>query len=100
MSQNMRASINRNLNEIAELHDEILADLHHVVPDSQYSQDDYIRSGPPPNTRGHQRWRSLDIVPEHGGDLSWMHRIRGMTADAHVAADVAKVFGKRVSTKS
>lgn len=38
----------------------------------------------------------MDAVPEHGGDLSWLQKIPGMTAEASVGADVANVFGKRV----
>jgi len=38
LSLNLRASINRNLNEIVELHEELLGDVHRVVPHSEYTQ--------------------------------------------------------------
>jgi hypothetical protein len=38
LSLNLRASINRNLNDIAELHEELLGDLHRAVPHSEYTQ--------------------------------------------------------------
>lgn len=95
MLPSLRASISRNLSEIIELHDELLGDLHRVVPHSEYTQPEYI-----PNRaiekQGHHRWRSLDAVPENSGDLSWVQKIPGMTAEAQVAAEVAKVFGRRV----
>lgn len=95
MLPSLRASISRNLSEIVELHDELLGDLHGVVPHSEYTQPDYIPSSVP-EKKGHHCWKSLDAVPENSGDLSWVQKIPGMTAEAQVAADVAKVFGKRV----
>ncbi|KFY35777.1 hypothetical protein V494_05620 [Pseudogymnoascus sp. VKM F-4513 (FW-928)] len=91
----LRASISRNLSEIVELHDELLGDLHRVVPHSEYTQPDYV-AAPELAKQGHHRWRSLDAVPEHSEDLSRAQKTPGMTAEAHVAADVAKVFGKRM----
>ena len=40
LSLNLRASINRNLNEIVELHEELLGDLHRVIPHSEYTQSE------------------------------------------------------------
>lgn len=95
MLPSLRASISRNLSEIVELHDELLGDLHRVVPHSEYTQPDYIHNLAS-EKKGHHRWRSLGAVPENSGDLSWVQKIPGMTAEAQIAADVAKVFGKRV----
>ncbi|KFY38928.1 hypothetical protein V495_06289 [Pseudogymnoascus sp. VKM F-4514 (FW-929)] len=91
----LKESISRNLSEIVELHDELLGDLHRVVPHSEYTQPEYIPA-PAPENQGHHRWRSLDAVPENPGDLSWVQKIPGVTAEPQVAADVAKVFGKRM----
>lgn len=97
LSLNLRISINRNLNEIVGLHDEILGELHRVVPHSEYTQKDFTEPTRPPY--GHHRWRSLDAVPEHiGGGPSWLQKIPGMTAEPKVAAAVARVFGKKVRT--
>ena len=68
-----------------------------MVPHSEYSQQDLIIAATQKELQGHQRWRSLDAVPEHAGDLSWLQKFPGVTADAQVGADVARVFGKRVS---
>jgi hypothetical protein len=96
ISASLRASINQNLAEIAELHDEIVGELHKVVPHAEYTQSDFFHSGPLPQKPTHVRWRSLDAVPEHSGDLAWMQHIPGMTAEAHVAAEVVKIYGQRV----
>ena len=91
----LRASINRNLIEIVELHEELLGDLHRVVPHSEYTQTKHVPILPV-SGRAHHRWRSLDAVPEHSGGTSWLQNIPGMTAEPKVAAEAAKVFGKRV----
>ena len=97
LSLNLRASINRNLNEIVELHEELLGELHRVVPHSEYMSVEIDESRKPVRPKGHHRWRSLDAVPERLEQTAWLQRIPGMTAEPKVAAEVAKVFGKRVS---
>jgi hypothetical protein len=98
LSPNIRASIKRNLNEIVELHEVLLGDLHKAVPHSEYTQSTCGEStlSPPPKTNHHHRWRSLDAAPDSTTGTSWLQKIPGMTAEPKVAADVAKVFGKKV----
>lgn len=97
----LRSSTNRNLAEIVELHEEILGDLHRAVPNSEYTQLDapLPESMTPACQRAdsHRRWRSLDVVAEDRIGLSWLQSIPGMTCEPQVAAEVAKLFGKRVS---
>jgi hypothetical protein len=100
ISLGLRSSINRNLTEIIELHEEILGALHCVVPHSEYTQSDYNLPPPSRMTQGHQRWYSLDMVPENTEDRNWLNKIPGMTAEPQVAAEVARVFGKRVRPTS
>lgn len=94
----LRSSVNRNLTDIVELHEEILGELRRAVPDSEYTQLDIpfqqVQSNPP--VRGHQRWRSLDVVPEGKNGVSWLHEEPGMLAEPQTAAEVAKIFLKRV----
>jgi hypothetical protein len=98
LSLSLRASINRNLNEIVELHEELLGELHRVVPHSEYTQVDHAESSSsrPSLVSGHNRWRSLDAVPEHSKGSSWLQKVPGMTAEPQIAAKVANVFGKKV----
>ncbi|KAK0119222.1 hypothetical protein ONS95_008080 [Cadophora gregata] len=96
LSLNLRASINRNLNDIVELHEDLLGELHRAVPHSEYTQKSAeltIKT----TSHAHHRWRSLDAVPEHVGGTSWLQKIPGMTAEPKVAADVARVFGKKMN---
>jgi hypothetical protein len=95
LSLNLRASINRNLNEIVELHEDLLGDLHRVVPHSEYTQPISVESNLSAPSNGHHRWRSLDAVPEHTSG-TWLQKIPGMTAEPKIAAEVARVFGKKV----
>jgi hypothetical protein len=95
LSLNLRASINRNLNEIVELHEELLGELHRVVPHSEYTQPIPAETTLPGSANGHHRWRSLDAVPEDKSG-TWLQKIPGMTAEPKVAAEVARVFGKKV----
>lgn len=93
----LRSSINRNLTDIVELHEEILDDLHRVVPNSEYAQLDQQPVSHKSNCRpGHHRWRSLDFVAEDKGEASLLQHIPSMTAEPDMAAKAAQVFGQRV----
>lgn len=96
LSLNLRASINQNLNEIVELHNELLGDLHRTVPHSEYTQACSADRTLDQST-GHHRWRSLDAVLEHAGESSWLQRIPGMTAEPKIAASVARVFEQKAN---
>lgn len=95
MTSGLRSSINRNLADIIELHEELLGELHRVVPHSEYTQ---ISLRPQSKTRGHghNRIRSLDVVPEDNASMSWLETVPGMVAEPSVVADVAQVFTKKV----
>lgn len=95
----LRWSINRNLTEIVELHEEMLGELHRAVPNSEYTQQDAPSPISPvsPGVRGHHRWRSLDAVPEDKAGIPWLQSIPGLAAEPQVAAEVAKIFNGKVS---
>ncbi|KAI0841994.1 Dbl homology domain-containing protein [Hypoxylon sp. FL0890] len=94
----LRSSINRNLTDIVELHEEILGELHRIVPNSEYTQPERIPVTPnPPAAKKHQRWHSLDSVPENKGGTSWLQHIPSVIAEPAVAAQVAHIFGKRMN---
>ena len=92
----LRSSINRNLTEIVELHEELLGDLHRAVPNSEYTQMELPAALTRSATQGHRRMRSLDAVPENRDGMSWLGNVPGIVADPQDAAEVAKVFGKKV----
>ncbi|KAI8960904.1 Dbl homology domain-containing protein, partial [Daldinia sp. FL1419] len=95
----LRSSINRNLTDIVELHEEILGELHRVVPNSEYTQPERIPVTPkPPSSKAHKRWQSLDSTPEENvGTYSWLQNMPSVVAEPAIAAEVAHVFGKRMN---
>ncbi|KAL0939286.1 rho guanyl nucleotide exchange factor [Colletotrichum truncatum] len=93
----LRSSINRNLTDIVELHEELLGELHRVVPDSEYTQIDFSVPTSNPMIRGHQRLRSLDSVPEDDKAICWLQDVPGMMLEAQTAGDVAKVFSRKMN---
>lgn len=96
MPQGLRSSINRNLADVVDLHEELLGELHRAVPHSEYTQLD-LASRAKDRGHGHRRIRSLNAVPEDDEGMSWLETVPGMVADPNVAADVAKVFTNKVS---
>ncbi|KAF5617184.1 hypothetical protein F52700_12697 [Fusarium sp. NRRL 52700] len=99
LPERLRSSINHNLDQIIQLHEEILGELHRVVPDSEYSQADYlIASSSKSNNlkNGHRRRSSLDMVSGDQGSLQLLEKEPGVLSDPQVAADAAKIFSKRM----
>ena len=45
---------------------------------------------------GHRRWTSLDAVPEHSQGAVMLHGVPGMVSEPQVAAEVSKIFSKKV----
>lgn len=95
MPQGLRSSINRNLADMVDLHEELLGELHRAVPHSEYTQTDLL-PGPKAGS-AHRRIRSLNVVPEDDETMSWLETVPGMVAEPNVAADVAKVFTNKVN---
>lgn len=95
MPQGLRSSINRNLADMIDLHEELLGDLHRAVPHSEYTQTDLLLG--PTTGSAHRRIRSLNVVPEDDATMSWLETVPGMVAEPNVAADVAKVFTSKVN---
>ncbi|KAL6858521.1 Dbl homology domain-containing protein [Trichoderma novae-zelandiae] len=97
----LRSSINQNLTEIVKLHEELLGELHRVVPHSEYTQADLAPSLPPPPNPDylytHRRWSSLGAIPEQNTKARWLLKAPGMLSDPQVAAEVSKVFAKKIS---
>ncbi|OLN82036.1 Phosphatidylinositol 3,4,5-trisphosphate-dependent Rac exchanger 1 protein [Colletotrichum chlorophyti] len=87
----LRSSINRNLTDIVQLHEELLGDLHRVVPHSENAQSDTGQSNNNHVGRGHHRLRSLNSVPEDDKAISWLQEVPGMISEAQIAGDVAKM---------
>ncbi|KAI0164875.1 Dbl homology domain-containing protein [Xylariaceae sp. FL1272] len=98
LQSNLRSSINQNLTDIIELHEEILGELHAVVPNSEYTQPEHVvvKTATDPSRR-HHRWRSLDSVPEDKGGISWLNCVPSLVAEPHTAAQVARIFAEKMN---
>lgn len=77
----------------------MLGDLHRAIPHSEYTQLNFPLQIPSVGSgfSGHQRWRSLGAVPEDKDGISWLREVPGMLADPQVAAEVAKIFTKKMN---
>ncbi|KAF5537123.1 hypothetical protein FNAPI_11502 [Fusarium napiforme] len=99
LPERLRSSINHNLDQILQLHEEILGELHRVVPDSEYSQADHliVSSSKSNNPKtGHRRWSSLDMVSGDQGSLQLLEKEPGVLSEPQVAAEAAKIFSRRM----
>ncbi|KPA42896.1 hypothetical protein FLAG1_04238 [Fusarium langsethiae] len=94
LPERLRSSINHNLDRILQLHEEILGELHRVVPDSEYSQADHLIASSKTfsHKTGHRRWGSLDILPEDQVSLQRLEKEPGIFSEPQVAAEAAKIF--------
>lgn len=90
----LRLSMHSNLTEIVELHDELLGDLHRVVPNSEYAGVPPMGSSCASPAMKQRRPQSFDAVT--GGKMRDLplFEFSGMTADPQTAAAVANVFSK------
>lgn len=104
-----KSSIQQNISQILQLHENLLAELHQAVP-----QADYTRSATQENypvTRAkHIRFHSADIMPgrfaEHKVTRRLRHsleigrspdrRPRGLVTDTKTVEEVAKIFNRHV----
>ncbi|GAB1310409.1 Round spore [Madurella fahalii] len=95
----LRSSVNRNLNDIVELHEGILGQLHRVVPHSEYTQlDTPLEQIEYETSRcGHHRSGSLGAVPESKDEISRMQDVPEILSEPQTAAEVARIFLKKLN---
>ena len=61
-----RNSAQKNISDILHLHDDLLGDLHRIVPFAEYDQRTARAFPEVPLARSHTRWHSVDVVPTRG----------------------------------
>ncbi|KAK4237142.1 hypothetical protein C8A03DRAFT_44965 [Achaetomium macrosporum] len=95
----LRSSVNRNLTDIVELHEEILGELHRALSRSEYSPLDLSIQQTRSNSSmyAHRRWRSLDAVWEHSNQTTCLRDIPEAGTEPQAAAEAASVFLKRMN---
>ncbi|KAK8239174.1 hypothetical protein HDK77DRAFT_463100 [Phyllosticta capitalensis] len=107
VSPQTRMSIHRNVSQLVQLHEDLLGELHRIIPNSEYSQDDSAADHRPKPR--HVRWHSIDGLPHRASALAAVNRRStqrhsldmckseepapvGVTADTETVAQVAKLF--------
>jgi hypothetical protein len=113
MTLQRRKNIQKSVTQIVQLHEELLAELHKVVPNSETTQDDAM---PRPHTKKsrHTRWHSAESAPSRPNLRAIGHRFRhsidasrpailqtgGVIVNTSIVLNVAKVFDRYVSLTS
>ena len=109
LSGNTKSSIQQNISQILQLHEDLLADLHQVVPQADFTKSADQETYPVTKAK-HIRFHSADIVPgrfaEHRAARRLRHsleigrspdrRPHGLVTDTETAGDIAKVFNKHM----
>ncbi|KAL1611975.1 hypothetical protein SLS60_000198 [Paraconiothyrium brasiliense] len=104
-----RASIQQNISQILQLHEDLLAELHQAVPQADYTQSAHQEVYPVTRAK-HIRFHSADLMPgrfvehkitrklRHSLDIgrSPDHRPQGLVTDTKTVGDIAKIFNKHM----
>ncbi|KAF2494069.1 hypothetical protein BU16DRAFT_528226 [Lophium mytilinum] len=107
----IRMAIQQNVTQILQLHEDILGELHKVIPHAEYTHTARHASYPVTKAK-HIRFHSADVIPgrfhetrrpshktrrslDNGATPD--HRPRGLVTDTQTAANVAKIFNKHMN---
>lgn len=109
MTLQRRKNIQKSVTQIVQLHEELLAELHKVVPNSEGTEDDTM---PRPQRRkaNHFRWHSAESAPSRPNLRAMGHRVRhsidasrpailqvgGVIVNTSIVLNVAKAFDRFV----
>lgn len=110
LSNQTRASIQLNISQILQLHQDLLADLQHIVPHSDFTQSVAQQEIYPVTKARHVRFHSADMMPGRFSEHKVTRRLRNsleigrspdrrpraLLTDTNTAREVAKVFNKHV----
>jgi hypothetical protein len=110
MTLQRRKNIQKSVTQIVQLHEELLAELHKVVPNSETDQDEAM---PRPQKRKptHMRWHSAESAPLRPNLKAISHRLRhsidasrpailqvgGVIVNTSIVLNVARIFDRFVS---
>ena len=107
-----RSSIQQNISQILQLHEDLLADLHQAIPQADFTRSANLEAYPVTKAK-HVRFHSADILPgrfaEHQVARRLRHsleigrspdrRPRGLVTDTKTVEKVAKIFNRHVSSR-
>jgi hypothetical protein len=109
LSAQTRTSIQQNISQILQLHEDLLAELHKVVPQADFTQSAQQETYPVTRAK-HIRFHSADLMPgrltehkitrrlRHSLDIgrSPDRRPQGLVIETKTIGDIAKIFSKHV----
>lgn len=109
ISGHTKLSIQQNLFQILQLHEDLLAELHQIVPHADFTRSANPDIHPAPKAK-HLRFHSADVTPgrltEHRATRRLRHSLeigrpldrkpRGLATDTETAGNIAKVFNNHV----
>ncbi|KAF2024193.1 hypothetical protein EK21DRAFT_79214 [Setomelanomma holmii] len=108
ISGHTKSSIQQNISQILQLHEDLLAELHHTVPQADFTKSAHHETYPVTKAK-HIRFHSADIMPgrgEHKVTRRLRHsleigrspdrRPRGLVTDTQTVGNVAKIFNKHM----
>ncbi|KAK7520648.1 hypothetical protein IWZ03DRAFT_143222 [Phyllosticta citriasiana] len=106
VSPQTRMSIHRNVSQLVQLHEDLLGELHRIIPNSEFTQDDSAAEHRP--RPRHTRWHSIDGLPHRASGIAINRRSHqrhsldickpeeptplGVTADTETVAQIARLF--------
>jgi hypothetical protein len=109
LSGQTKSSIQQNISQILQLHEDLLDELHTVIPHADFTNSAHHETYPVTKAK-HIRFHSADIIPgrfaEHKAARRLRHsleigrspdrRPRGLVTDTKTAASIAKIFNKHM----
>lgn len=104
-----KSSIQQNIAQILQLHEELIAELQQVIPRADFTNSAQQEAYPVTRAK-HIRFHSADIMPgrvgehkttrrlRHSLDIGWSpdRRPRGLVTDTETVGDIAKIFNRHV----
>ncbi|KAH4208520.1 hypothetical protein HBH70_185040 [Parastagonospora nodorum] len=109
LSGQTKSSIQQNISQILQLHEDLLDELHQAVPQADFTKSAHHEAYPVTKAK-HIRFHSADIVPgrfaEHKAARRLRHsleigrspdrRPRGLVTDTKTIGSIAKIFNKHM----
>ncbi|KAF2127906.1 hypothetical protein P153DRAFT_318981 [Dothidotthia symphoricarpi CBS 119687] len=109
LSGQTKSSIQQNISQILQLHEDLLVDLHQTVPQADFTQSAQQETYPVTKAK-HIRFHSADVIPgrfaEHKTTRRLRHsleigrspdrRPRGLVTDTKTVGDIARIFNKHM----
>lgn len=104
-----RASIQQNISQILQLHEDLLGELHQVTPQADFTQSAHQETYPVTKAK-HIRFHSADLMPGRFVEHKITRRLRhsldfgrtpdrrpeGLVTDTKTIGKIAEIFNKHV----